>query len=51
VVLGRIPPDACALYGTACTPARPVGPCMVSDEGACHIWWTAGRRRADAVLP
>lgn len=51
VVLGRIPPDACALYGTACTPARPIGPCMVSDEGACHIWWTAGRRRADAALP
>ncbi|WP_152982891.1 hypothetical protein, partial [Acidiphilium sp. JA12-A1] len=27
-----------------CTPRHPVGPCMVSDEGACHIWWQAGVR-------
>lgn len=42
VVLGRIYPNACALYGTACTPREPVGPCMVSDEGACRIWWAGG---------
>ncbi|MBK8163958.1 MAG: hydrogenase formation protein HypD [Gammaproteobacteria bacterium] len=45
VVLGRIAPDACALYGRGCTPHTPVGPCMVSDEGACRIWWAAGVRR------
>lgn len=45
VVLGRIYPTACPLYGAACTPRRPVGPCMVSDEGACRIWWSAGARR------
>ena len=39
VVLGRLYPDQCPLYGKACTPAEPVGPCMVSDEGACRIWW------------
>lgn len=44
VVLGRIYPDQCALYGRACTPRNPVGPCMVSDEGACRIWWAAGKR-------
>ncbi|MEO1768039.1 hydrogenase formation protein HypD [Thiobacter aerophilum] len=44
VVLGRIAPDACRLYGTACTPRHPVGPCMVSDEGACRIWWAGGVR-------
>lgn len=44
VVLGRLRPDECRLYGRACTPHRPVGPCMVSDEGACHIWWQAGVR-------
>ncbi|MCG7943300.1 MAG: hypothetical protein JAY61_09375, partial [Candidatus Thiodiazotropha taylori] len=22
----------------------PVGPCMVSDEGACRIWWSGGVR-------
>lgn len=44
VVLGRIYPDQCRIFGTACTPRNPVGPCMVSDEGACRIWWSAGRR-------
>lgn len=42
VVLGKISPPACRLYGSACRPASPIGPCMVSDEGACRIWWTAG---------
>ncbi|MGE4482830.1 hydrogenase formation protein HypD [Acidocella sp.] len=46
VVLGRKQPDQCRLYGRACTPRAPVGPCMVSDEGACHIWWQAGLRAA-----
>jgi len=44
VVLGRIYPNQCILYGRACTPRRPIGPCMVSDEGACRIWWAAGLR-------
>jgi hydrogenase expression/formation protein HypD len=44
VVLGRIYPDQCALYGRACTPRTPIGPCMVSDEGACRIWWSSGVR-------
>ena len=44
VVLGRIYPTQCRLYGLACTPRKPVGPCMVSDEGACRIWWAAGHR-------
>lgn len=48
VVLGKLKPDQCRLYAEACTPRNPVGPCMVSDEGACHIWWTSGvRKRAD----
>lgn len=44
VVLGRIYPDQCRLYACACTPRQPVGPCMVSDEGACRIWWSSGVR-------
>jgi hydrogenase expression/formation protein HypD len=44
VVLGRLSPLQCRLYDRVCTPRTPVGPCMVSDEGACHIWWTSGRR-------
>ncbi len=55
VVLGRIYPNQCRLYGTACTPRRPVGPCMVSDEGACRIWWAGGVRdnaaRREAAAP
>lgn len=44
VVLGQIYPDQCRLYGRACTPRAPIGPCMVSDEGACRIWWASGKR-------
>jgi hydrogenase expression/formation protein HypD len=51
VVLGKVYPDQCRLYGRACTPRTPIGPCMVSDEGACRIWWAAGVRtpRAEAT--
>jgi hydrogenase expression/formation protein HypD len=49
VVLGRLNPNQCRLYGRACTPRQPVGPCMVSDEGACRIWWSTGVREAEAV--
>jgi len=49
VVLGKIHPEHCVLYGKACTPRSPVGPCMVSDEGACRIRWAEGSRQgADA---
>jgi hydrogenase expression/formation protein HypD len=44
VVLGKVRPDDCVLYGRACTPRTPIGPCMVSDEGACRIWWSSGIR-------
>ncbi len=46
VVLGKIYPNQCRIYGKACTPRNPVGPCMVSDEGACRIWWAGGVRVA-----
>lgn len=35
VLRGRLRPSQCGLFGGLCTPARPVGPCMVSSEGAC----------------
>jgi len=44
VVLGKVYPNECRLYGKACVPRNPIGPCMVSDEGACRIWWAAGLR-------
>jgi hydrogenase expression/formation protein HypD len=46
VVLGKIYPNECILYGRACTPRHPIGPCMVSDEGACRIWWAGGVRES-----
>lgn len=36
---GKIYPDGCPLFAGACTPARPVGPCMVSSEGACSVYY------------
>jgi hydrogenase expression/formation protein HypD len=46
VVLGKIYPTECQLYGSACTPRNPIGPCMVSDEGACRIWWSSAMHSA-----
>ena len=45
VVMGKITPLECRIYGQPCTPRNPVGPCMVSDEGACRIWWSTGVRK------
>lgn len=39
VLRGLVPPPECPLYGRACTPESPVGPCMVSSEGACSTWY------------
>jgi len=38
VLKGLISPDKCPLFDTRCTPARPVGPCMVSTEGSCAAY-------------
>ena len=35
VITGRMGPAGCPLFGKRCTPEDPVGPCMVSSEGAC----------------
>ena len=35
VITGKLRPRQCPLFGKACTPEDPVGPCMVSSEGAC----------------
>ena len=39
-------PDECKLFARVCTPDRPVGPCMVSSEGACAAYYSYGRFRA-----
>jgi hydrogenase expression/formation protein HypD len=35
VLRGVLRPKECPLFGKACTPSQPLGPCMVSAEGAC----------------
>jgi hydrogenase expression/formation protein HypD len=35
VLKGKILPADCPMFGEACTPTTPVGPCMVSSEGSC----------------
>ena len=39
VITGRRSPAQCPLFGRACTPEDPLGPCMVSSEGACAAAW------------
>lgn len=44
VLRGEAEPPDCRLFGKTCTPAHPVGPCMVSGEGACaaHLRYREG---------
>lgn len=39
IILGRIQPTLCPLFSKTCTPINAIGPCMVSTEGACGIWY------------
>ena len=45
VLTGQIKPWECGVFGTACTPERPLGTCMVSSEGACAAFYAYGRLR------
>lgn len=45
VICGRIGPGDCPLFATKCTFRSPVGPCMVSSEGACAAAYKYGRDR------
>lgn len=42
VIRGVLSPENCPLFKTACTPENPVGPCMVSGEGACSAAFQYG---------
>ncbi len=43
ILLGKAYPSDCPLFRKVCTPQSPVGPCMVSQEGACNIWFRFAR--------
>ncbi len=38
IIIGKIKPNECPMFLKACTPAKPVGACMVSNEGTCRVW-------------
>jgi len=42
IMAGIASPHDCELFGNQCTPAAPVGACMVSAEGTCKIWHQYG---------
>lgn len=42
ILAGKVIPPDCPLYGNACTPIDPVGPCMVSSEGTCAAYYQYG---------
>ena len=44
VLRGSITPLDCKLFGKACTPSNPFGPCMVSSEGTCAVYFKYERR-------
>lgn len=39
VITARCTPADCKLFGSACNPIHPIGPCMVSSEGTCQAWF------------
>ena len=46
ILRGEKEPRQCLLFGKACTPAHPIGACMVSSEGACAAAYSYGRARS-----
>ncbi|MEP0842521.1 MAG: hydrogenase formation protein HypD, partial [Phycisphaerae bacterium] len=50
VIQGKSEPHDCPLFARTCTPASPVGPCMVSSEGTCSAWYKYGQPGMDRAL-
>ncbi|HUZ28893.1 MAG TPA: hydrogenase formation protein HypD [Solirubrobacteraceae bacterium] len=50
VLKGVIKPWECKVFGTACTPERAIGTCMVSAEGACAAYYSYGRLTRERQL-
>ncbi|MPN25147.1 Hydrogenase maturation factor HypD [bioreactor metagenome] len=43
IILGIKTPHECKKFGVRCTPQNPLGPCMISAEGACAAYYKYGR--------
>nr|HID12886.1 hydrogenase formation protein HypD [Anaerolineae bacterium] len=44
ILRGVLLPTGCPLFARACTPQAPIGPCMVSAEGACAAYYRYATR-------
>ena len=44
ILRGAKRPPECQLFGQTCTPEHPIGPCMVSSEGACAAYFHYGAK-------
>ncbi len=45
ILRGLAKPCDCPAFGSECTPERPLGATMVSNEGACSAYFLYGRKR------
>ncbi|MFD1018377.1 hydrogenase formation protein HypD [Thalassobacillus hwangdonensis] len=50
IVKGKETPFDCKLFGKACNPDRPLGPCMVSSEGTCSTYFNYERANKKVSL-
>lgn len=39
IIIGSKSPLECKLFSSGCTPENPKGPCMISSEGTCSIYY------------
>ena len=45
IIQGKSIPTECRYFSNRCTPEKPLGPCMVSSEGACAAYFQYGEVR------
>ncbi|MBY9005218.1 MAG: hydrogenase formation protein HypD [Candidatus Lokiarchaeota archaeon] len=39
IMIGKLKPNECKLFRKKCNPINPIGPCMISREGNCNIYY------------
>lgn len=47
VLRGLIEPPDCPLFDSPCSPSYPLGPCMVSIEGTCNVYYRFWSRKSN----
>lgn len=45
VLKGKITPDQCSFFARRCLPSAPQGPCMVSREGSCRVYYESSHEK------